>query len=451
MPGDGHIAAAGRRGGAAVKRAIVVGTGAGGAAVARSLAGTMEVTILEAGPQFRRFAGDLTWIERIRSSRLLLDPRMIRLLYPPMRVTMASDRMALVYGLSTGGTTTLATGNALRCDQDLLHRGIDLSEEFAALEAELPISTAHRKRWRPVTRSLFAAGEKLGMRPAETPKMVDYTRCTRCGRCVLGCPTGAKWDSRRFLGQAVERGARLVTNATVERVVTEGGSGVPERATGVVVRSGGRPRLVEADLIVLAAGGLGTPAILSRSGIPTEDRLFVDPVLCVAAPAEGSFADEEIPMPFYIEGDHCIISPYFDYLSFFFNPAWRQPRHGIVALMIKLADSESGTVGGRDITKRLLAIDKERLGTATETCMEMLAGLGISRDKMFLGTLNAGHPGGTLPLTGLERRPLHPDRLPENLYVADASLLPQSLGKPPILTIMALAQRVGKLCAERYA
>jgi choline dehydrogenase-like flavoprotein len=45
----------------------------------------------------------------------------------------------------------------------------------------------------------------------------------------------------------------------------------------------------------------------------------------------------------------------------------------------------------------------------------------------------------------------HADRLPANLYVADASLLPRSLGKPPILTIMALAQRVAAVCRERLA
>ncbi|WP_431356637.1 GMC oxidoreductase [Prevotella communis] len=40
---------------------------------------------------------------------------------------------------------------------------------------------------------------------------------------------------------------------------------------------------------------------------------------------------------------------------------------------------------------------------------------------------------------------LHSPLLPDNLYVCDASLLPQSLGLPPILTIMALAKRIAKL------
>jgi len=205
-------------------------------------------------------------------------------------------------------------------------------------------------------------------------------------------------------------------------------------------------------VVVLAAGGLGTPAVLRRSGLPVRDRLFVDPVLCVAAPADGCRLDEEVPMPFFVEGDGYIVSPYFDYLSFFFDRSWRRPRHDIVSLMIKLADSEKGSVSGRQkVGKTLSAEDKTRLAAATESCIEILARFGVRRDSVFLGTLNAGHPGGMLPLTGLEREPLHADVLPPNVYVADASLLPRSLGKPPSLTIMALARRVAGLCRDRLA
>ena len=45
---------------------------------------------------------------------------------------------------------------------------------------------------------------------------------------------------------------------------------------------------------------------------------------------------------------------------------------------------------------------------------------------------------------------LHNDPFPENLYVADATLLPNSLGNPPILTIIALSRRVGKLCINIF-
>ena len=138
-------------------RAVVVGSGAGGATAARQLQGAFDVTVLEAGHEFHPFKQDLSLVERLRSSRLFLDERMIRLLFPPMHVTKVADHMSLVYGVATGGTTTLATGNALRCDEALLDLGIDLSPEFAALEAELPISTAHQARWRDPTKRLFAA------------------------------------------------------------------------------------------------------------------------------------------------------------------------------------------------------------------------------------------------------------------------------------------------------
>jgi choline dehydrogenase-like flavoprotein len=50
-----------------------------------------------------------------------------------------------------------------------------------------------------------------------------------------------------------------------------------------------------------------------------------------------------------------------------------------------------------------------------------------------------------LPLTAADAATLHPARLPANLYVADATLLPHSLGNPPILTILALAKRVARV------
>jgi hypothetical protein len=58
----------------------------------------------------------------------------------------------------------------------------------------------------------------------------------------------------------------------------------------------------------------------------------------------------------------------------------------------------------------------------------------------------AGYPGDTLPLTEKEATSFHSARLPENRYVVDASLLSNSLGNPPILTIIAMAKRISKIC-----
>ena len=55
-----------------------------------------------------------------------------------------------------------------------------------------------------------------------------------------------------------------------------------------------------------------------------------------------------------------------------------------------------------------------------------------------------------LPLTDREAQTLHSPLLPDNLYVADATLLPQALGLPPMLTIMALAKRISKIISQTH-
>jgi choline dehydrogenase-like flavoprotein len=422
-----------------MKRAIVVGTGAGGATVAKELQGRFEVTVLEAGKEFRPFS-QIPLAKSMKKAGLLFDAREIQLVFPAYKIRGAGDGMILVNGSGLGGTTTLCTGNALRMDGQLKALGLDLDAEFDEIAREIPISTAHERRWRRGTRRMFEIFREMGLDPRPTPKMVDYDRCTGCGRCVLGCPRGAKWDSRRFLDVALANGATLVSSCRVERVVLESG-----RAIGVEARQGLSRRFFPADLVVLAAGGLGTPVILGNSGIECDPTLFVDPVLCVAANVADSRQDREIPMPFVSQREGFILSPYFDYLSYFFNRAWRGPGTDILAVMIKLADSNQGSVSAREVKKGLTPQDRARLHEGIEVCTEILTRFGARREEVFLGTINAGHPGGTLPLTAAERETLHAGRLPPNVYVADATLIPKSLGNPPILTIIALAKRVSKV------
>ena len=429
-------------------RVLVVGSGAGGATVARALAGTHAVTVLEAGGPFRPFSRDLDLLARARATGVFFDVRMIRLLFPAMQVRRArtrsgTDDMALVNGIGLGGTTTISTGNALRCDEGLRARGIDLDVEFAELAREVPVTADHRERWSATTRRLFGVCSDLGLDPRPLPKLGDYSRCRRCGRCVLGCPSGAKWDARRFLADAAARGATIRSGWTADTVVVRDG-----RARGVRARHGLSRATVPADVVVLAAGGFGTPAILERSGIRCEPRLFVDPVLCVAAPLAGAGMDREISMPFVVERDGFIVAPYLDWLSFFFDRRWRLPSGDIVPLMVKLRDDDRGRVGARRIEKELTDGDRARLAEGVALCGDLLEHLGAPRATHVLGTLNAGHPGGALP-AGLGPDAFHDQRLPENVWVADASLLPDALGRPPILTVMAMAKRVATLISQQ--
>ena len=150
---------------------------------------------------------------------------------------------------------------------------------------------------------------------------------------------GPNGTAGNFSNQAVEKGAELVSGCRVQKVVIEKG-----RATGVVATEGWRTRFYPADLVILAAGGLGTPVILQQSGIECQANLFVDPVLCVATRWDKSRQNREMPMPFIVQKEHFIISPYFDFLSFFFNRNWKYPAGDIFSLMIKLADTNCGDV-----------------------------------------------------------------------------------------------------------
>ncbi|MGE5527608.1 MAG: hypothetical protein ACM3X6_00495 [Patescibacteria group bacterium] len=124
------------------------------------------------------------------------------------------------------------------------------------------------------------------------------------------------------------------------------------------------------------------------------------------------------------------------------------PARDLTGLVIKPADEPAGAVTAHGIEKPLTERDEARLADGVELCREIFARCGIGSEDLVPGTLNAGHPGGSLPLTEREAATLHHDRLPGILYVADATLLPYPLGAPPILTVMALAMKVARAAMD---
>jgi len=64
------------------------------------------------------------------------------------------------------------------------------------------------------------------------------------------------------------------------------------------------------------------------------------------------------------------------------------------------------------------------------------------------GMIHGGNVRGTVPLMKEDISLMHPFWLPDDLWVADISLLPRSQGLPTMLTAAALALRVAKRIEE---
>lgn len=424
-------------------RAIVVGTGAGGATAARELASRgFQVVVLEAGRPFKPFTRKLSWAAPLRRAGVLGGEGTISRLFPAMETRRSSEDLVLVRGMTAGGCTVLSCGNIVRAERGLREIGLDLTPEFVELEKLMGPRPIPRMRWRPLTGRMFDSAEKMGLAPRPTPKAVDVARCASCGLCELGCARGARWDSRRFLEDAVAGGALLRTGTAVTRVLVDKG-----RAVGVV--AGARGERIRGDLVVLSAGAIGDAQILRASGLPAQDRLWADIVLTVGGVSKGANQLNEPPMVWFAQKEGYIISPYIDVLSHWFHGPWRNvPIEDRVGVMVKLADEENGSVlADGTVRKSVTEKDRARLDDATGIVRGIMESSGVS-GPFTEGMLNGGHFGGTIPLAREDVAGMHPSLLPEGLWAADLSLAPRSQGLPTMLTASALALRVSRRLAE---
>jgi ferredoxin len=422
-------------------KAIVVGSGAGGAVAARELARNgFEVTILEAGKPFSPLSHKVSWLSALRGSWLLKDENSIRRLFPNYGVTRASQDLAIFRGVTEGGCTPIACGNMVRAENGLKEIGLDLTAEFEEIEKNLTIAPIPRDRWRPLTQQMYDKAEQLGHTPKPTPKVDDLSKCVGCGYCELGCITGAKWDSRCVYKDYLGKGISLRTNTNVQKVLVQG-----NRACGVMVSHGSSTEKINADIVVLSAGGIGTAQILMASDLPARENLWVDVVLTVGGVRKGSKMLNETPMAWFIKKDNYILSPYFDLLSFWFHKPWRDvSTQDRVGIMIKLADTEQGSVAADGtVTKSLTKADYKSLDKAKNEAKQIMEASGVT-GPFVDGMIHGGHLGGTVPLTKDDVESMHPSWLPRDLWVADLSLMPRSQGLPAMLTTSALSLRVSR-------
>ncbi len=149
------------------------------------------------------------------------------------------------------------------------------------------------------TRRLKTAAEELGYNVKPMPKFIDFSKCRSCGMCVTGCKYGAKWSSQMYIWDVFRAGARMLLNTSVDEVLHSGGE-----VKGVKVHGAKGSYEIEAKNVVLAAGGIGTPIILQKSGLTNAGgNLFVD-LFVNTYGMMGSKMEEEAGMATLIDEFH---------------------------------------------------------------------------------------------------------------------------------------------------
>ena len=113
----------------------------------------------------------------------------------------------------------------------------------------------------------------------------------------------------------------------------------------------------------------------------------------------------------------------------------------IFSIMVKTSDECQGYVDENgDVVKINTIQDIRYLAEGTATAGMILERMGVDPNTIGSTVYRGAHPGGTAKIGEIVNSNLETEI--KGLYVCDASVLPISPGKPPILTILALAKRL---------
>ena len=425
---------------------VVVGSGVGGATVARELSiRGYKVTIIEKG-RYHKLGTARRALNFYSGSLWNFCPG-----------ELSKEGTEVLRTIMVGGSSMVTLGNGVRAFQTgFKAMGINLDKEFDEAEAELGVAPLPERLMGERTRRLREASEEVGYKVKPMPKFVDFDRCRSCGLCVLGCRYGAKWTSQKFLSEARRAGAKILTETSVDEVIHSGGE---VKGLKVHKESSGASE-INAENVVLAAGGIGTPIILQKSGLENAgSNLFLDLFVNTYGILNDGHMEEEMGMATVIDELHesqgFILSPILDMFldMFLYLPllkklrAFRRDR--TLGLMTKIVDEDVGKVSpDGTLSKPVTESDRKKLSRGEEISKEILLQAGVNPKSLYTTKVRGAHPGGTAGIG----RVVNTDQETEvdRLFVSDASIFPKPLGIPPVLTIVAISKRFAKRLASEY-
>lgn len=484
---------------------VIVGSGAGGAVAATVLAEAgLEVIVLEAGAYLDRRTYPSDPISALRE------------LYRDNGLTVAEGRPAIPVpvGRAVGGTTVINSGTCFRApervlrswrDNDGIEWATQIDSEYAEAEEMLDVAPVDVERMGRNGQLVMEGAAAVGA--SGGPISRNAGRCVGCSSCPLGCRLDAKRAMHvSYLPRAVAAGARVRAGVEARTLIRDDGVVRGVRCEVVRPARGGdgdggvrRRRFdVRARAVVLAAGAIGTPELLLRSGVRGSSGLVGHNLRIHPAVWIGGRFDEEVRgwdgvmQSYYVDEWHemgLLMEATFTPLAF--GAQWlpgtgHEHAERILAYDrlgsngLHLSDTSSGRVavagdGSTRVSYRLNHTDARKLHFGIARAAEIFFAAGarevysqvrgmpiIDRGRVaeFEAAdpppsalrLEAFHPLGTARMAADPKRGVTgPDGSVHGvagLFVADASLLPTSPGVNPMMTVIAMSAHVARGLAE---
>ena len=434
-------------GGIKIYDAIVIGTGAGGSTVAKDLSQQEKnILILEKGNK----KDDGSYVQHMKTKQIQLknqlsdeDKENYEFLTKPLDLTNIEE---------IGGTTTSSIGNAcFSCSgcysnsimQQFEDKNLDIFEELLEASGELKVTYFPKKLWGHSTQLIAKAGEELGYIVEPMPKFIDFEKCRLCGKCVNGCVFDAKWDGTYFVQEALEYGAELICDMNVFEVLHDN-----KQVIGVAcIDKNNEKHVFKSKNVIVSAGALNTPIILKNSGIDNVGgQIFFDIFTTIGGYLKDANLKNELLMGIKAEFGPYFLSPHYSMqlVPLMKNKGIAAEDKDVIGLMLKFADTCIGTIDENgNIEKTLTKVDIDLIKEGYSKAINILLKLGVDEKSIVATSLKGAHPGGTAAVGEVVDNNFETEI--KGLYVCDASVIPEAPGRPPILTIVAIAKKVAKI------
>jgi choline dehydrogenase-like flavoprotein len=476
---------------------LVIGSGAGGSAVAATAAEMgFSVVVLEEGPYVPAAKAPSRMVQSLRSVWR----------GGGLTVAYGSPPVSYAEGRCVGGSTEINSSIFQRAPENILAEwsrryairdfSAETLEPFYDWAAQIVNASPTSGPLGAPTEILAKAGNAMGWQVTELER--GQRSCVGTNMCAFTCPTGGKQSmSSTLLPQIMAKGHRVIANAKVRKLRMKGPwiEGVDAVIEGGPQdgAAGGKARThrirVKARKVFLCAGAIQTPALLQNAGFggPVGKKLRLHPTIKMLALFDEQIdaQNHRLPLVAITEfmPDMRLGGSIFTASTFglALTEDWRQRASWIknmrrTAIFYAMVRGQGyGRVyampGGAApiVTYKLDGSDWQNLGVGVARLGQALLQAGATHVLPSL----VGHPGWqeAKDAAGAIDRPLARKKAQlmsvhlfgscpmgenpalcaadsygrmhgaANLYLADASLIPEAPGVNPQATVMALARR----------